>query len=63
MSQPSIHPAIALIQQRFSANHFDPTHALGEGDIPALLVAVGQAAPGNWPQKPRRPVAQVLEIL
>lgn len=36
---------------------------LGEGDIPALLVAVGQAATGNWPQKPRRPLAQVLEIL
>jgi hypothetical protein len=25
-----------------------------------MLLAVGRAAPGNWPQKPRRPLREVL---
>lgn len=36
--------------------------ALMPNEVPVLLVAVGRAAPGNWPQKPRRPLAEVLEI-
>jgi nitroreductase len=28
----------------------------------AVLLSVGAALPGNWPQKPRRPVADVLEL-
>ncbi len=32
-------------------------------EVPVVLVAVGRAAPGNWPQKPRRPLAEVLDIL
>jgi nitroreductase len=35
---------------------------LGPNEMPVMLVAVGRAAPGNWPQKPRRPLAEVLEI-
>ena len=35
---------------------------LTRNEIPALRVAVGRAAPGNWPQKRRRPLAEVLEI-
>jgi hypothetical protein len=31
-------------------------------EVPVMLVAVGRAAPGNWPQKPRRPLTEVLEI-
>jgi nitroreductase len=31
-------------------------------EVPVLLVAVGRAAPGNWPQKPRRPLAEILEF-
>jgi hypothetical protein len=31
-------------------------------ELPVMLVPVGRAAPGNWPQKPRRPLAEVLEI-
>jgi nitroreductase len=31
-------------------------------EIPVMLVAVGRAAPGNWPQKPRRPLHEVLHI-
>jgi nitroreductase len=44
---------------------FDPAgvareFGLGANDLPAILVAIGHAAPGNWPQKPRRDLAQVL---
>lgn len=35
---------------------------LGPNEVPVMLVAIGRAAPGNWPQKPRRPLAEVLEI-
>ena len=91
------HPTIALIEQRFSANLFDASHRLSDGEIerlvhlavraptachlqnwrfvavrspegkthdevPVMLVAVGRAAPGNWPQKPRRPLAEVLDM-
>lgn len=31
-------------------------------EVPVMLVTVGQPAPGNRPQKPRRPVSEVLEI-
>lgn len=39
-------------------------HAFGlqANEVPVMLVAVGRAAPGNWPQKPRRPLADVLEV-
>lgn len=47
---------------------FDPVGVAKEfqltaNDIPAMLVAVGIAAPGNWPQKPRLPVREVLTIV
>jgi nitroreductase len=35
---------------------------LGRDEVPVMLLAVGRAAPGNWPQKPRRPLAEVLEM-
>lgn len=35
---------------------------LAPDEVPVMLVAVGRAAPGNWPQKPRRPLAEVLQI-
>ena len=31
-------------------------------EVPALLLPLGRAMPGNWPQKPRRPLSEVLEI-
>lgn len=36
---------------------------LAATEIPVMLVAVGRAAPGNWPRKRRRPVAQVLAVV
>lgn len=41
----------------------DAVHAgfgLGTDEVPVMLVAVGHAAKGNWPQKPRRPLDEVL---
>jgi nitroreductase len=32
-------------------------------ELPVMLVAIGQPAPGNWPRKPRRPVAEVLSFV
>jgi nitroreductase len=36
---------------------------LSENEIPAIVVTVGYPAAGNWPQKPRKPVAEILEII
>lgn len=41
------------------AREFD----LAADEIPVLLVAVGYATPENWPQKPRRPLSQVLSLV
>jgi nitroreductase len=35
---------------------------LAADETPVMLVAVGRAAPGNWPQKPRRPITEVLLV-
>ncbi len=47
---------------------FDPKgvakeFGLKDTDVPVILVAVGHEADGNWPQKPRRPLHEVLEIV
>jgi nitroreductase len=47
---------------------FDPEplareFGLAEDEVPVMLVAVGAKLPQNWPQKPRRPVADVLEFV
>ena len=36
--------------------------ALAEDEVPVMLLSVGAELPGNWPQKPRRPVADVLDL-
>lgn len=46
---------------------FDPAAVskvagLGDNEIPVILVAVGRAAPGNWPRKPRRALAEQVKI-
>lgn len=37
--------------------------SLGANETPVMLVAVGRAAIGNWPQKPRRPLTDVLDVV
>ncbi len=46
----------------FNAESVAHEFGLGPNEVPVMLVAVGRAASGNWPQKPRRPLAEVLEI-
>ena len=36
---------------------------LGSDEVPVVLVTVGYAADGNWPQKPRRPVTELLSFV
>ena len=47
----------------FDADAVARDFGLADGEIPALLVAVGYALPDNWPQKPRRPLADVLQMV
>ncbi|MNW07388.1 putative NAD(P)H nitroreductase MhqN [compost metagenome] len=44
----------------FDAEAVARAFALAPDEVPVLLVAVGAALPQNWPQKPRRPLEQVL---
>ncbi|MDZ4366390.1 MAG: nitroreductase family protein [Afipia sp.] len=46
----------------FDAEAVAREFGLAPDEIPVMLVAIGRAAPGNWPQKPRRPLAEVLQI-
>jgi nitroreductase len=36
---------------------------LAADEVPVMLLAVGFAAENNWPQKPRRPLSQVLTLV
>lgn len=47
----------------FDAEAVRADFGLAPTEIPVLLVAVGRAAPGNWPRKRRRPVDQVLDVV
>lgn len=46
----------------FDAEGVAREFGLAPHEVPVMLVAVGRAAPGNWPQKPRRPLADVLQM-
>lgn len=36
---------------------------LAADEIPVMLLSVGYGTPDNWPQKPRRPLSQVLSLV
>jgi nitroreductase len=36
---------------------------LAEDEVPVMLLAVGKERAGNWPQKPRRPLREVLDFV
>lgn len=36
---------------------------LSDNEVPVMMITVGTAGPDNWPQKPRRNVNDVLEII
>ena len=46
----------------FDADGVKEAFGLGADEVPVVLLAVGRSAPGNWPQKLRRPVSEVLEL-
>jgi nitroreductase len=46
----------------FDADAVAREFALAEDEVPVMLLSVGAMRPGNWPQKPRRPVDDVLEF-
>jgi len=47
----------------FDADGVSIDFELAPTEVPVMLVAVGRAAPGNWPRKRRRPVDQVLAVV
>lgn len=47
----------------FDATGVSREFGLASDEVPVMLLSVGRPAPGNWPQKPRRPLSEVLQIL
>ena len=47
----------------FDAEAVHREFGLGANEVPVLLLAVGTERSGNWAQKPRRPVAEVLDLV
>ncbi|CAN7754409.1 nitroreductase family protein [Rhizobium sp. LjRoot258] len=47
----------------FDAEAVHREFGLAEDEVPVMLLSVGPERPGNWPQKPRRPVADVLDLV
>lgn len=46
----------------FDADAVVREFGLAQNEIPVMLLAVGRMRQGNWPQKPRRPLSEVLQI-
>ena len=46
----------------FDADGVASEFGLASDEVPVVLVTVGYAGEGNWPQKPRRPVADLLTL-
>jgi nitroreductase len=46
----------------FDAEAVAREFGLAEDEVPVMLLSIGAERPGNWPQKPRRPVVDVLEF-
>ncbi|EXF45011.1 nitroreductase [Pseudomonas sp. BAY1663] len=47
----------------FDAEAVHREFGLAENEVPVMLLSVGAERPGNWLQKPRRPVAEVLDLI
>jgi nitroreductase len=47
----------------FDADAVHREFGLGEEEVPVMLLSVGPERPGNWAQKPRRPVSEVLDLV
>jgi len=47
----------------FDADAVHREFGLAEDEVPVMLLSIGSERSGNWPQKPRRPVADVLQLV
>ena len=47
----------------FDAEAVHHEFGLAEDEVPVMLLSIGAERPGNWPQKPRRPVDDVLDLV
>jgi hypothetical protein len=47
----------------FDADAVHREFGLAKDEVPVMLLSVGAERPGNWLQKPRRPVAEVLDLV
>ena len=47
----------------FDADAVHREFGLGEEEVPVMLLSIGPERPGNWAQKPRRPVSDVLDYV
>jgi nitroreductase len=47
----------------FDAEAVAREFGLTRDEIPVLLLAIGKERPGNWAQKPRRPVSEILDLV
>ncbi|PXX42561.1 nitroreductase family protein [Undibacterium pigrum] len=47
----------------FDADAVSREFDLHETEIPVMLLTVGYAAPGNWPQKPRKQLHEVMQLI
>jgi nitroreductase len=47
----------------FDAEAVHHQFGLAEDEVPVMLLSIGTERPGNWAQKPRRPLAEVLDLV
>jgi nitroreductase len=47
----------------FDADAVHREFELAEDEVPVMLLSIGTERPGNWAQKPRRPLGEVLDFV
>jgi nitroreductase len=47
----------------FDADAVHRAFGLAKDEVPVMLLSIGAERPGNWRQKPRRPIAEVLDLV
>lgn len=47
----------------FDADAVHKEFGLAENEIPVLLLSIGAERSGNWAQKPRRPISEILDFV
>ena len=47
----------------FDAESVTREFGLAQDEVPVMLLSIGAKRPENWPQKPRRPVSDLLEFV